>query len=297
MALWLAAGLAIGVTYSVMLYRRAQSRNTERATGRQPRIDRQTLRLAQTAIVAVAAIWISWMAFQRPLPPLPPPQPAPPVRCREEKRKAHEPRDDNQEILGRTSGEIGIVGAILFGVGGIAFYVAGKHAAGLSMIAFSGLLTLSGAKLLPIDKIFDVKKAIGIDSLLTFNMNNIGGAAASPVAPKGLLEQHIKLDHFATGMTDLPPSKDLDDIKKRSPELVFLIGQADARELRNALLAQYGNNWTLASRRAQAVANYLAPAHAVISVTSPVADPKAIDDKLALDRAVMIHAFFRQPAN
>ncbi|MCU1229361.1 MAG: hypothetical protein JWO97_2245 [Acidobacteria bacterium] len=292
MALWLAAGLAIGVTYSVLLYRRAQSRNTERATGRWPRIDRQTLRLAQTAIVAVAAIWISWMAFQRPLP-----QPAPPVRCCEEKRKAHEPRDGSQEILGRTSGEIGIVGAILFGVGGIAFYVAGKHAAGLSMIAFSGLLTLSGAKLLPIDKIFEVKKAIGIDSLLTFNMNNIAGAAGSPVAPKGLFEQHMKLDHFATGRTELPSSKDLDDIKKRSPELVFLIGQADARELRNALLAQYGNNWTLATRRAQAVANYLAPAHSVISVTSPVADPKATGDKLALDRAVMIHAFFRQPAN
>jgi hypothetical protein len=240
------------------------------------------------------------MAFQRPLPPLPP-QPAPPVRCCEEKRKAHEPRDGNQEILGRTSGEIGIVGAILFGVGGIAFYVAGKHAAGLSMIAFSGLLTLSGAKLLPIDKIFDVKKAIGIDSLLTFNMNNIGGAAsspvASPVAPKGLFERYIKLDHFATGRTELPPSKDLDDIKKRSPELVFLIGQADARELRNALLAQYGSNWTLATRRAQAVAKYLAPAHPVISITSPVADPKATDDNLALDRAVMIHAFFRQPAN
>lgn len=296
-ALWLALGLAIGVTYTTLLYRRAQLRSDD-GIARRLRVDRNLTRLLQTAIVAAASIWIAWIVFGRPPAAEPPRPPVKESRCCEEVRKALESHDSRPTIFGRTAGEIGIVGAIAAAAAGYALYRAGRQTAGIAMMAFSGLLTVSSAKLLPIDKVFDVKKAIGIDSLLTFNMNSVSGShtGAPPVPPEGLEEFSETIDQFDTGETKLPSTEKIEKILRHgSPSVVFLVGQADARELRNELLKQYRSNWNLATQRAQAVATHLGCAHVVIGVTPPIADAKAPEDKLALDRSVTIHAFFRKP--
>ena len=300
---FLALGMLIGIAYMLLLLRRRQLRSGMPQSESPRTVSEGELRTLQIVILAAAAVMMTWIVFRRP------PVPPTPGEIRELRRvidcccrePTPPPGEREPRIFGRTPGEVSIVGAVLFGALGAGLYLANKgtRKAGGAMLALSGLLTLNGAKMLPIEKIFEVKKVFGVETLLTVNANRVMHESSTGGLPlpggAHLTEFTREIAYFETGKTKLPSCDKIDEILHHGvPNLVVVVGRVDRRELRNALLRQYGSNWHLALRRADAVSDRFKSVPLVIKASAPPCnwDRSADEKTLGTDRAVTIHAFF-----
>jgi hypothetical protein len=264
--------------------------------------------LAITALVAVTVIVFAWIAFRRPVS-----QPTvndEMVRrveaglaqcCPSGPGTVSTAASPQPRAFGLNLYEAGLVGAFIFLVFGVGFFAIGYigegrpgyRRAGGAMLALSGLLTATGTKLLPLDKLFNVEKLLGADSLLSVNFaRRVEESSQTTSTQTRLFHVDETVEGFVTGEAKLPPHEAIDRMGG-TPVLTIIIGRADRRELRGELVAQHGSNWRLARRRAEAVAKLFNTGDVFIGTDLPrIWDGAATDDHLKPDRAVEIRAYF-----
>jgi hypothetical protein len=221
-------------------------------------------------------------------------------QLREQVARCCSPRTEDAEIFGIGFPETALLLTAGFAGLGYALYRKGSRKTAGAMLVASTLFGLSGTKLLTLDKVFALDKFLESDTLFGLHINTANMLASSdevtsPHPPNASLTMVTdEFEGFGTGDADLPanaakPTK----VAKISPKLLVLVGRSDWRELRRTIRTKHGSNWTLAERRAEAIARRWWPDVPVVILAAP---PRRFDSQdecfLAPDRSVRIYAIY-----
>ena len=149
---------------------------------------------------------------------------------------------------------------------GVAFYAFSKNdlgkAAGMA-IALTGT-AFSGAKLLGVEKMFDVDKIVSIE----WAPRGAGtDKVPPPVAAPHPTSAAVRFEAFPDGKVEPPAdlqcaARAFASFLRADPDVinVTVVGRADRRELRNPLRKRFGTNWALAQQRAGVIERLFAEA-------------------------------------